>query len=229
MKKLIFTGSFFFLLSFFLQAQTLISWSSEWELLFQGASIKDHGVKMNNNLRFTGFYHSATYIDIDFKPNAGIYTGLGIRNIGYIQDEVPGPDVDKIKRRSYTLGLPVAFKFGNLDNIYFFAGAEYEWLFHYKEKRFSGDVKSVYKDWFSNRTKHFMPSLFAGVQFPGGINLKAKYYLSNFLNEDYVDGSGVRPYEGMDVRMFYIALSFHFTRKMYVKMSDSETPVTVRR
>ncbi len=230
MKKLLFSFLSFFLFTLLLSAQTELYWSSEWEFLFQGATIKDHGTKMNNNMRFTGFYHTATYIDIDFLPKAGIYTGLAIRNIGYIQDEVPDPDIDKIKRRAYTLGLPLAFKIGKLNHLYFFAGAEYEWLFHYKEKQFSGDVKSVYKDWFSNRTKHFMPSVFAGVQFPGGVNLKAKYYLSNFLNEEYVDGNGVRPYAGMDVRMFYISLSFHFTRLMYVKrINEPERPVSVRR
>jgi len=227
---------FFFLLlmlvpSGFAGAQTSIFLSSEWELLFQGASIKDHGVKMNNNMRFTAFFHTATDVHFDFFRWGGIYTGLGIRNIGYIQDDVPDPGVDKIKRRSYTLGIPLVFKVGNMDGFYFFAGGEYEWLFHYKEKTFTGDVKSTYKDWFSNRTKHFLPSVMAGVQMPAGIMLKFKYYLSNFLNEDYVDGNGLQPYHGMDVRMFYVALTFNFRREQVMKeyRGFRDSGVVVRR
>ncbi len=216
MKKIYLTTWLLMLLPLLSLAQnkTDIYFSFENEFLFQGASIKDGDNKMNNNMRFTAFFHVSPLVNFDFYRWGGIYTGLAIRNVGYIQDEVPDPDIDKIKRRSYTLGLPLAIKVGNMEKIYFFAGAEYEWLFHYKEKTFNGDVKSVYKDWFSNRTPHFMPSVFAGVQFPGGINLKAKYYLTNFLNEDYTDSNGQHPFTGMDVRIFYVALSFNISTHM---------------
>ncbi len=211
-------------------AQTDIYLSGEWEFLFQGASIEDHGNKMNNNMRFTAFYHSASYINFDLWEWGGVATGLGIRNIGYIQDDVPDPDIDKIKRRSYTLGVPLIFKFGKMDGVFLFAGGEYEWAFHYKEKTFHGDVKSVYKDWFTNRTKHFLPSVVAGVQLPTGTALKMKYYLSNYLNEDYIDGNGQRPYQGMDVRMFYVSLSFVFRNDvLFRKITPHQQGVVVRR
>jgi hypothetical protein len=229
MKKLFFTGFFFFLLTLFLSAQTDIYFSFENEFLFQGASIKSHGDKMNNNMRFTIFFNTGTNVHFDIFSWGGLYTGLAIRNMGYIQDEVPDPDIDKIKRRSYTLGLPLAVKVGKMEKVIFFAGGEYEWLFHYKEKHFTGDVKSVYKDWFSNRTKHFMPSVFAGVQFGNGVNLKAKYYLSNFLNEDYVNSNGEHPFSGMDVRMFYISLSFNVTYKMVRGIADGDRTIFVTR
>jgi len=228
MKKLLYSSVLFTVISFYSFAQTDIYVSFENEFLFQGASIKDHGNKMNNNMRFTAFFHTGANIHFDFFSWGGIYTGLGIRNIGYIQDEVPDPNIDKIKRRSYTLGLPLAVKVGKMEKMIVFAGGEYEWLFHYKEKTFTGDVKSVYKDWFSNRTKHFMPSVFAGVQFMNGVNLKFKYYLSNFLNEDYTDTYGGHPFSEMDVRMFYVSLSFNITYKMMRNIAEGGHPFVLR-
>ena len=222
MKKIYLTTSLLMLLPLlsFAQKQTDIYFTFGNEFLFQGATIKEGDNKMNNNMRFTAFFHVSPLVNFDFSRWSGIYTGLAIRNVGYIQDEVPDPDIDKIKRRSYTLGLPLAFKVGNMEKTFFFVGAEYEWLFHYKEKTFNGNVKSIYKDWFTNRTPHFMPSVFAGVQFPGGVNLKAKYYLTNFLNEDYTDSNGQHPFAGMDVRIFYVALSFNISTRMARDFAD---------
>jgi hypothetical protein len=156
-----------------------------------------------NNVRFTVFFHIGQYIHYDFNNNVGMFSGLAIRNVGMITDEtlpqtvsltngaaVPYSDY-KIIRRQYMLGVPLALKVGAFNNhFYLYGGGEYEMAFHLKEKYWSGTFdregsKTKNTQWFSNQTPTFLPSVFAGVQLPGGINLKFKYYLTDFLNSDY--------------------------------------------
>jgi hypothetical protein len=156
-----------------------------------------------NNVRFTVFFHIGQYIHYDFNNNLGMFSGLAIRNVGMITDEtlpqtvsltngatVPYADY-KIIRRQYMLGVPLALKIGAFNNhFYFYGGGEYEMAFHLKEKYWTNTFdrsgsKTKNTQWFSNQTPTFLPSLFVGVQLPGGINLKFKYYMTDFLNTDY--------------------------------------------
>lgn len=156
-----------------------------------------------DNVRFTVFFHIGQYIHYDFNNNVGMFSGIAIRNVGMITDEtlpqtvsltngaaVPYSDY-KIIRRQYMLGVPLAFKVGAFNNhFYLYGGGEYEMAFHLKEKYWSGTFdregsKTKNTQWFSNQTPTFLPSVFAGVQLPGGVNLKFKYYLTDFLNNDY--------------------------------------------
>jgi hypothetical protein len=131
----------------------------------------------------------------------------------------------KIIRRQYTLGLPLALKLGSFGkHLYFFGGAEAELAFHFKEKYWTGEFdrdgsKTKEKEWFANQTPAFLPSVFAGMQFPGGVNLKFKYYLTDFLDSDYkVSGnsqegaifnvSDLSRYQKSNV--FYISLCWQF-------------------
>jgi hypothetical protein len=44
------------------------------------------------------------YFHVDFTNNIGLYTGLAVRNVGFIYDtDIP----TKTIRRSYTLGVPL--------------------------------------------------------------------------------------------------------------------------
>jgi hypothetical protein len=155
-----------------------------------------------NNVRFTVFFHIGQYIHYDFNDNVGMFSGLAIRNVGMITDEtlpqtvtLVGADVPyidhKVIRRQYMLGVPLALKVGAFNNhFYLYGGGEYEMAFHLKEKYWSGTFdregsKTKNTQWFSNQTPTFLPSVFAGVQLPGGVNLKFKYYLTDFLNSDY--------------------------------------------
>ena len=68
------------------------------------------------------------------------------------------------------------------------------WLLILKEKFWTGSFerdgsKTKNTKWFSNQTPIFLPSVFAGVQLPGGVNIRFKYYLKNFLNTDYTVSS----------------------------------------
>lgn len=176
-------------------SENTTSFTSDFQAQYPGAILE------GSNLRFTLFFHLGEYLHADFSNNFGLFTGLGIRNVGMITDEtlpqtvaLSGQDVAytdyNIVRRQYMLGLPLAFKVGSFsNNFYFFAGAEYEWAFVYKEKYWTNSFdrsgeKTKSTEWFSDKTPAFLPSVFGGLQFPGGINVRYKYYLTDFLNSD---------------------------------------------
>jgi len=124
--------------------------SSGGEIILSGAGVNFSGTDVNTNMRFTIFFHLQTQLNFDLSNNVGLYTGLAIRNLGLIMEDYyqnVGYDVDqmdpnfnkntKIKHRSYALGFPLAIKLGSFDdNFFVYGGAEYEWLFHYKQKKF---------------------------------------------------------------------------------------------
>jgi hypothetical protein len=197
-----------------------------------------------SNVRFTPFFNVGEYWNFDFGDHIGFYSGFGIKNIGLITDErlpdLVGSDllVDyKIVRRLYTGGIPLAFKIGSFkENLYFFAGGEYEFAIHYKEKYWSdtqsrSGSKTKYREWFGKQTPLTMPSLFAGVQLPGGFNIKFKYYLDNFLNNDYVKGNNNvagQPYDISDLTrykqssVYYISISWQLVTEDFKSKSSKE-------
>jgi len=189
----------------------------------------------SDNMRWTVFFHFGQYMHYDASDRFGIFTGLGVRNVGMITDETLPQTVSssgstpyedyKIIRRQYMLGVPLAFKFGSFSkHMYFYGGGEYELAFAFKEKFWTGTFDrdgSKTKDtkWFASQTPTMIPSVFAGVQLPKGINLKFKYYLTDFLDSGYkVSGnsnegssfsvSDLSRYENSQI--FYFSLSWQF-------------------
>jgi hypothetical protein len=200
--------------------------SSGAELIFSGADVSYNNTDVNANMRFTSFFHAEQMLNVDFGKYVGLFTGLGLRNIGFITEDlyqnmgflnIDDTHADwnketKIKRRSYSLGVPLALKFGNMKkDLFFFAGGEYEWTFHYKQKLFIDGEKFKFSEWGSNRVNAFLPSVFAGVQLPKGMRVKVKYYMDDFLNPGYtgIDFDEVVDYsEFGSTGIFYVSLSF---------------------
>jgi hypothetical protein len=195
------------------------------------------------NLRYTIFFHLGQYWHIDFTNNIGMLTGIGVRNVGLISDEkIPetvGSDemIDhKIIRRVYMMGIPLGIKIGSFkDHIYFFGGGEYELAFHYKQKYWKSHSRSGSKtkenEWFASQTPTFLPSVFGGVQLPGGIKIKFKYYLTDFLNHDYSRTNSGDNFDVGDLtryktsQVFYLSLSWQFNTAYITKkewQTDSE-------
>lgn len=192
------------------------------ELIFSNADVQINDVSQNTSFRFSFFFHYGQYWHVDFTNNFGFFSGVAIRNVGFITKGEG--NYDKIKRRSYSLGLPVVFKLGSFkDHFFLYGGGEYEWMFHYKQKFFDDNGKQKSSEWFSNRTNQFIPSLVGGIQFPKGLNLRFKYYLDNFLNPNYFgsDFGTTVDYSVYETRMYYISISFDFkTEKILKKTKD---------
>jgi hypothetical protein len=207
---------FLFLSSFincFVNAQ--FSKENGGELIFAYSNVEKNNFNVPSKLRFTLFFHAGQTLHYDFTNNLGVFSGYGIRNIGIITDEA---DI-LIKRRTYSLGIPLALKLGSFKNhFYLYGGSEYEMFFHYKEKQFKDGIKLKQSEWFSNRTKRFAPSFFAGFQFPGGINLKFKYYPFDFLNRDYSDFKDYNK-----TQLFYFSISFNFKKNDLKKLYDPDS------
>ncbi len=226
------------IISFETSAQKKIYHSNGFEFILSGADVKFNGVDVNTNMRFTLFLHTQQHVNLDFNDHFGLFAGIGIRNVGFIVEDyyqnVGFSDIDiehqhwnkstKIKRRSYALGFPLAFKVGSFDkHFFFFAGGEYEWMFHYKQKQFLDGNKVIFREWNSNRVNSWIPTLFAGVQFPQGFRLKFKYYMEDFLNPSFVGvdfGQPVDYSEFESTGMWYISMAFFINKKHLDKLKS---------
>jgi len=182
------------------------------EMIFSWADMADHGQEANSLMRWSPVFNLQSFINSDLSQHFGIFSGLAIRNVGYIYDNYQDPVtqvINKKKFRTYNLAIPVGLKVGNLSKLYFYGGYEIEFPFHYKEKTFDdGDKIDKITGWFSNRTEKFQHGVLAGIQFPEGINLKFKYYFSEFHNQNFTDSAGVKPYEGLKSNVFYFSLCY---------------------
>jgi len=188
--------------------------TSGGEIIFQSAMVETTIDNLNTKLRFSMAFHLGEFIHADFGKHVGIFSGIGLRNVGFITDQ---EDI-KIKYRSYNMGIPLALKVGTFDrNFYFFGGAEYEWMIHFKQKTFIDDGKYKYSGWFSRRTPAFIPSAFAGFQFPGGVQIKFKYYLDSFLNHKFDGGEDNNYTLFKKTQVWYISLSYLIKNKKKAK------------
>jgi len=223
MKNIIITVLFstVFAVSGICQTKTYIS--SGGEMIFSFANITDHGVTKSSTMRWAPVINIQTMLNADFSSRVGMFSGLAVRNVGYIYDDYTNPAdqiVYKKKFRSYNLAIPLGLKFGDLSKMFIYGGYEVEIPFLYKEKTFdNGDKINTITGWFSNRQELFQHGFMVGVQFPHGLNLKFKYYLSEFHNQNFVDSGGIKPYEGLKSNIFYFSLSsyvfknFHYHQK----------------
>lgn len=181
-------------------------WASVSELIFSAADLgnvrvydanvqQPEGALANPIPRFSAFLHVAQQYHVNFARFAGVYTGLGFRNIGMINNL---NDTLRIKQRAYGISIPLAIKLGNMEKRSYLAlGAEAEYMFHYKQKVFvgegRGDKDNKSSEWFSNRVNAFNPGVFVEFNFGKSGYFRLKYYLNDFLNssarQDFKVGS----------------------------------------
>jgi hypothetical protein len=220
MKKLtlIFFLSTFITVTGMCQAKTYFS--SGGEMIFSFAAITDHGVSQSTPMRWAPVFNIQTMFNADFSDRMGLFSGLAVRNVGYIYDNYKDPANEAIykkKFRSYNLAVPLGVKIGNLNKMFVYGGYEVELPFLYKEKTFDGGDKiNTITGWFSDRQQLFQHGFLVGIQFPYGLNLKFKYYLSEFHNQNYADGSGIKPYAGLKANVFYFSLSTYLFKNFSI-------------
>lgn len=179
---------------------------SSSELIFSMGDVDAGGVETTPVLRFSGFFHLQEEYHYDFSRSMGIFTGLGIRNVGMINKL---NDSIKVKQRVYSLAVPVALKFGNMNGFHISAGGEAELFFHYKQKTFYDDEKFKKDEWFSDKVNLFNPSVFLQISTRRGTYFKFKYYLMDFLVEDKQSVkiySVPYPYSPSSSKLFYISV-----------------------
>ena len=147
----------------------------------------------------------------------GIFTGLDIKNIGFIEKNAGG---ETVKRRSYNLGVPLGIKIGNMvdKKPYIFLGGGADAPFNYREKTFViRDQKAKFSEWFSSRTPALMPYMFAGASVYKGFTIKFQYYPGNFLNAGFTTNR-LQPYADYNVNIFFASIGYAVPLK---KQKDS--------
>jgi hypothetical protein len=158
--------------------------------------------------RFSYLLNTGANLNYNFNERIGAFAGLELQNIGFIQKI---GDLT-IKRRTYTLGVPVGIKIGSMSNrgAYLFSGLGADLPVNYREKRYiKRGNKEKFNEWFSERTPIIMPYMFVGYKFRKNTFLRAQYYLTNFMDQDYTDQNGVKPYKDFGVNVMH--LSFGYT------------------
>ena len=192
--------------------------TSGGEFIFSFANVEQNGNSESSTVRFSPVFNLQVMVNQDMNKNFGLFTGIAVRNVGYIMNDYKDPSNNlfyKKKFRTYNLGVPLGFKVGDLDKTFFYGGYEIEMAFTYKEKTYEGGDKiDKIAGWFSDRNELFQHGFLAGVQFPRGVNLKFKYYLSEFHNQNYTTNAGIKPYGGLKANIMYVSLSFFLFKNL---------------
>jgi hypothetical protein len=82
------------------------------EIIFSLADINDKGTDQSSILRFEPVINIETMYNADMSSKFGIFSGLAIRNVGYIYGNYTDPSNEatyKKKFRSYNIGVPIVF------------------------------------------------------------------------------------------------------------------------
>lgn len=152
----------------------------ENKILFQQGLVQDSaGNNVTGVLRFAPFVNYTIQAHKDFNNTFGIYTGIGIKNVGFILKY----DTLVVKSRAYCLSVPLGIKFGNMkDEKYFYLAGEFLAQIDYKEKVFLNDDKSKRKN-----NNDINPINYSAMV---GFNMKAftvgvEYTLNNFYGNSY--------------------------------------------
>jgi len=215
MKKLIFT----FLIGCFLvtvgYSQSKLYSTTGWEMIFSWADVDYNGTDGKTIMRWVPVLNLQSSLNYDVGEKFGLFTGLAVRNVGYIMDNYVDREEHTVKKkfRTYNIGVPVGIKVGNMKKLFVYAGYDFEFPFHYKEKTFKDENKTKnVATFFSDRIEQFQHGLIVGIQFPYGANLKFKYYFSEFHNQGYTESDGHQPYAGLKSNVLYISLNFNLFR-----------------
>lgn len=164
------------------------------------AFLNINGSSKLSTLRYSAFFHTGAQLHKDFSKRLGLFTGIGIKNIGFIQKE----NDSTIIRRVYTIGVPFGIKIGQMKKNFIMLGGGIDIPFNYKEKGFvKRGNKDKFNEWFSNRTPAFMPYGFLGARSNKGFQLKLQYYPTNFFNQDY-KVENVAIYQNYEAQLFML-------------------------
>ncbi len=186
-------------------SETILSWGN----------VEAPGLDTKNVGRFTPFINVGLLLHRDFNEKTGFYTGVALRNVGVITDL---NDSIRLKQRVYTLGIPIAFKFGDMKGNLIAAGIDNELAVNYKQKKYVNEEKSKTNVWFSDRTNIYLPSVFAELKSKEGNYIRFKYYLTDFLKEgnQSINSPGVT-YTPTKSTMMYVSVGYMIKTREILK------------
>lgn len=218
MKKLLL--SFFLIsssISLYAQEESTKNWYAVTasETILSWGSVEATGLETKNIGRFTPFINFSTQFHKDFSDKSGFYTGLAVRNVGIITEL---NDSVRVKQRVYTIGIPIAAKFGDMKGNLAAIGFENEFAINYKQKVYVNEEKSKSNIWFSDRTKIYLPSVFAEFKSKTGNYIRFKYYLTDFLESDNqkINVAGV-DYVPTKSNMMYVSVGYAIKSRDIIK------------
>ncbi len=199
------------------------------QLIFSFGNVNEGASQLPSVLRFTCFFHVQRQFHYNFGNAIGMYTGFSLINVGFI-NKLPDVYDATIKQRSYSFGVPLALKIGNMSKGNYLAfGAEGECMFAYKQKVLYNGGKTISTDnWFSNKNVNlFNPSLFAELRFHKGSYIRFKYYLLDFLvnktSTFILPGTSiVETYTPERSTLFYVSVGYLFKRKHKHHMTKND-------
>lgn len=209
-------------------------WKSGGELIFSGGDIGDAaligpGINLVEELdvdpivRFSAFFHFQNQFHYDFSPGVGIFTGFGVRNIGWI-NEFNSPTLGKfkLKQRSYTFGVPLAVKLGDVsDGFYIAVGGEAELFFAYKQKLIYNDNKRKSSSWFADEVNLFNASVFLDIVGKQGGYIRFRYYLTEWLDDEeqsFKTDLGKYTWVPEQSQLFAVSIGTAINTKKYTNM-----------
>jgi len=194
---------------------TNIYTASTGETILSFGMVEAEPLNTGTVARFTPFFNFGQQLHFDFSNSFGIFTGLNVRNVGIITD-LDDPSIEdeiRVKQRTYNLGIPLAFKVGDVEGWRFTGGFEAEFAFAYKQKVYVNGEKRKSSAWFDDRVEIFQPSVFVEVVGKEGNFIRFKYYLNDYLTENQmlnIDGLDFNPTRS---NMFYISVGYVIKNK----------------
>lgn len=173
-------------------------------VLLQSSLFEKNNTTKLSTLRLSYILNVGYHLHKDLNPHLGIYTGLHVKNLGFIEKIQDST----IKRRVYALGIPLIIKLGNMKNGYLSAGGGLDIPFHFKEKGFrKRNSKTKTNEWISRRTQALMPYVMLGYKFKTGTQFKLSFYPQNFLNTQFMENVNQSPYADYYVRLLLFSWS----------------------
>ncbi|HSZ25819.1 MAG TPA: hypothetical protein VK766_08885 [Cytophagaceae bacterium] len=198
----------FSLFSFAGYSQRKIHSVSQMDLIFSFAHLNSTSTSTSPVLRFSGFFNQELQFHYDFTKVFGLYSGLGLKNIGMINHfEDKGIN---LKQRAYALSAPLALKIGSMKAENYIAfGAELNVMTQYKQKFLYNNTKVKSSEWFSDKVNLINPAIFFQLKFLRSQVITVKYFLKDFLRYQQgglilPDGTPLTNY-GQSSNLFYIS------------------------
>lgn len=198
------------------------------ELIFAYGDQRADSLQFENKLRFSLFPHVQQQYHYNFSKSLGFYTGISLINVGFRHTISTTDTTFELRQRSFSFGVPLALKIGNMKNGNYIAiGGCAELMFRYKYKIYYNNEKEKYADWFSDKVNLFNPSLFVDIRNKTGGYIRFKYYLGDFLSA--TSSTFTLPTTTTNVTftpnqssLFYISIGSTFMKKKPQKLTKDD-------